>query len=92
MFATIIFPREVDDDSLLLSPDRWDNLPEAVKSLPGVYANMPTFSAGPRVRYFCHFVRAILINYRPVVLHRPPVSPDRTEDVYLCPYHELCVR
>jgi hypothetical protein len=54
------FPeREVDDDYLLLlSPDRWDNLPEAVKSLPGVYANMPTFSAGPRVGYFCHFVRA----------------------------------
>jgi hypothetical protein len=47
--------REVDD-SLLHSPDRWDNLPEAVKSLPGVYANTLTFSAGPRVRYFCHIV------------------------------------
>jgi hypothetical protein len=41
--------REVDD-SLLHSPDRWDNLPEAVKSLPGLYANTLTFSAGPRVR------------------------------------------
>ncbi|KAI9442336.1 cytochrome-450 hydroxylase [Lactarius indigo] len=29
-------------------PDRWDNLPEAVASLPGLYANMMTFSAGPR--------------------------------------------
>jgi hypothetical protein len=59
VFAVILFPREVDDDSLLLSPDRWDNLPEAVKSVPGAYANIPTFSAGPRVRYFCHhFVRA----------------------------------
>jgi hypothetical protein len=47
------------DDSLLHSPDRWDNLPEAVKSLPGVYANTLTFSAGPRVRYFCHIVRAL---------------------------------
>jgi hypothetical protein len=50
--------REVDD-SLLYSPDRWDNLPEAVKSLPGVYANTLTFSAGPRVRYFCHIVQAL---------------------------------
>jgi hypothetical protein len=49
IFANILLPREVDDDSLLLSPDRWDNLPEAVKSVPGVYANMLTFSAGPRV-------------------------------------------
>ena len=38
-----------------LSPDRWDNLPEAVKSLPGLYANTMTFSAGPRVRFFCCF-------------------------------------
>lgn len=29
-------------------PDRWDNLPEAVISLPGLYANTMTFSAGPR--------------------------------------------
>jgi len=29
-------------------PDRWDNLPEAVASLPGLYANTMTFSAGPR--------------------------------------------
>jgi hypothetical protein len=50
--------REVDD-SALHSPDRWDNLPEAVKSLPGVYANMLTFSAGPRVRNLWHIVRAL---------------------------------
>ena len=30
------------------SPDRWDNLPEIVSSLPGVF-NTLTFSAGPRV-------------------------------------------
>jgi hypothetical protein len=42
-------------DSLPRSPDRWDNLPEAVTSLPGLYANTLTFSAGPRVRpsYYC---------------------------------------
>ena len=34
----------------LCSPDRWDNLPEAVTSLPGLYSNTLTFSAGPRVR------------------------------------------
>jgi hypothetical protein len=33
-------------------PDRWDNLPEAVISLPGLYANTMTFSAGPRVRKY----------------------------------------
>jgi len=33
------------------SPDRWDNLPEAVTSLPGLYSNTLTFSAGPRVRF-----------------------------------------
>jgi len=35
-------------DAWSFVPDRWDNLPEAVKSVPGVYANMLTFSAGPR--------------------------------------------
>ena len=39
-------------DLLSRSPDRWDNLPEAVTSLPGLYANTLTFSAGPRVRFF----------------------------------------
>ena len=34
----------------LRRPDRWNNLPEAVASLPGLYANTLTFSAGPRVR------------------------------------------
>jgi hypothetical protein len=39
------------DDPPPFSPDRWDNLPEAVKALPGLYANTLTFSAGPRVRF-----------------------------------------
>jgi hypothetical protein len=46
-------------DPLPLSPDRWDNLPEAVKSLPGLYANTLTFSAGPRVCFSRHFVHAL---------------------------------
>jgi len=29
-------------------PERWDNLPDAVKELPGLYSNTLTFSAGPR--------------------------------------------
>jgi len=35
-------------DAWSFVPDRWDNLPEAVTSLPGLYANTLTFSAGPR--------------------------------------------
>ncbi|KAH8102195.1 cytochrome P450 [Cristinia sonorae] len=35
-------------DAWAFVPDRWDNLPEAVASNPGVYANTMTFSAGPR--------------------------------------------
>ncbi|KAH9994912.1 cytochrome P450 [Russula compacta] len=35
-------------DGWAFVPDRWDNLPEAVASLPGLYANTLTFSAGPR--------------------------------------------
>ena len=45
----IFIPEGEVDDSMLHSPDRWDNLPEAVKTLPGAYANTLTFSAGPRV-------------------------------------------
>ncbi|KAH9850160.1 cytochrome-450 hydroxylase [Lenzites betulinus] len=35
-------------DGWAFIPDRWDNLPEAVKSQPGLYNNILTFSAGPR--------------------------------------------
>lgn len=30
-------------------PDRWDSLPEAAAALPGLFSNVLTFSAGPRV-------------------------------------------
>ncbi|KAI0063640.1 cytochrome P450 [Artomyces pyxidatus] len=36
------------EDAWQFKPDRWDHLPEAVASLPGVYSNLSTFSAGPR--------------------------------------------
>ncbi|TCD65273.1 hypothetical protein EIP91_002834 [Steccherinum ochraceum] len=35
-------------DAWAFVPDRWDNLPEAVTSIPGLYSNILTFSAGPR--------------------------------------------
>ncbi|OCH87337.1 cytochrome P450 [Obba rivulosa] len=35
-------------DAWSFNPDRWDNLPEAVSSQPGLYNNTLTFSAGPR--------------------------------------------
>ena len=33
----------------LYSPDRWNNLSAAARSAPGLFANVMTFSAGPRV-------------------------------------------
>ncbi|KAH7926700.1 cytochrome P450 [Leucogyrophana mollusca] len=36
------------EDAWEFDPDRWDNLPEAVQSLPGLFSNLLTFSAGPR--------------------------------------------
>ncbi|KAJ7611336.1 cytochrome P450 [Roridomyces roridus] len=34
-------------DALEFKPDRWDALPDAVTSIPGVWANLLTFYAGP---------------------------------------------
>ncbi|KZT41436.1 cytochrome P450 [Sistotremastrum suecicum HHB10207 ss-3] len=36
------------EDAWDFKPDRWDDLPEAVKTLPGLYSNLLAFSAGPR--------------------------------------------
>ncbi|PSR79569.1 hypothetical protein PHLCEN_2v6980 [Hermanssonia centrifuga] len=36
------------EDAWNFNPDRWDDLPEAVKALPGLYSHILTFSAGPR--------------------------------------------
>ena len=38
-------------------PDRWDDLPDAAKAQPGLYSNLMSFSAGPRVSnlpHHCH--------------------------------------
>ncbi|CAK5267084.1 unnamed protein product [Mycena citricolor] len=35
------------EDALEFKPDRWDNLPEAVHSIPSVWAHQLTFIAGP---------------------------------------------
>ncbi|KAJ7143819.1 cytochrome P450 [Mycena epipterygia] len=35
------------DDALVFRPDRWDNIPEAAQAMPGVWANLLTFLAGP---------------------------------------------
>ena len=51
-------------------PDRWDNLPDAVKAQPGKYSNIMTFSAGPRVSEIdCSLFRSCLIPHprRPVL-------------------------
>jgi len=39
-------------------PDRWDNLPDAVKTQPGLYSNLMSFSAGPRVSGIGHSIQA----------------------------------
>jgi len=39
-------------------PDRWDNLPDAIKSQPGLYSNLMSFSAGPRVSNIGHSIKA----------------------------------
>ncbi|TFK54257.1 cytochrome-450 hydroxylase [Heliocybe sulcata] len=36
------------EDAWDFNPDRWDNLPEIVTELPGLFSNLLTFSAGPR--------------------------------------------
>ncbi|KAJ7622094.1 cytochrome P450 [Roridomyces roridus] len=35
------------EDAGEFKPERWDNLPEAVSALPGIWANLLTFFAGP---------------------------------------------
>ncbi|KAF8608828.1 cytochrome-450 hydroxylase [Ceratobasidium sp. AG-I] len=36
------------EDAIEFKPERWNNLPEAVKQNPGIYGGMMTFSHGPR--------------------------------------------
>jgi len=39
------------DISYFLSPDRWDDLPEKVKEIPGKMTHLLSFSVGPRVSF-----------------------------------------
>ncbi|OCH90175.1 cytochrome P450 [Obba rivulosa] len=36
------------EDALEFKPERWESLPEAVSSIPGVWSNLLTFTGGPR--------------------------------------------
>jgi len=36
------------DDSMEFKPERWTSTPDGAQSVPGVWANMMTFSGGPR--------------------------------------------
>ncbi|KAJ6577019.1 cytochrome P450 [Mycena vulgaris] len=36
------------DDAAEFRPERWENIPEAANSIPGVWGNLLTFLAGPR--------------------------------------------
>ncbi|KAJ7125383.1 cytochrome P450 [Mycena epipterygia] len=35
------------NDALVFRPERWDNIPEAAQAMPGVWAHLLTFLAGP---------------------------------------------
>ncbi|KAJ7735839.1 cytochrome P450 [Mycena maculata] len=35
------------DDASIFKPERWDHIPDAVSGVPGVWANLPSFLAGP---------------------------------------------
>jgi hypothetical protein len=43
---------------LMSRPDRWDSLPDVAKAQPGLYSNLMSFSAGPRVSNTGHSTHA----------------------------------
>lgn len=49
------------EDAIEFKPERWNNLPEAVKQNPGIYGGMMTFSHGPRVSFLVVKWRHVLI-------------------------------
>ena len=61
------------------SPDRWDNLPELASEQPGLFSNILTFSAGPRVSQSCPS-RFYCLNWFPVV-HWDALFDDRNQIV-----------
>lgn len=47
--AILVIPEKVAEVDFWGRPDRWDDLPDAAKAQPGLYPNLMSFSAGPRV-------------------------------------------
>lgn len=45
---------------MILRPERWENLPDAVSSIPGVWGNLLSFLGGPRS---CIGYRFSLVEY-----------------------------
>ena len=60
-------------------PDRWDNLPDAVKSQPGQYSNTLTFSAGPRVSSVGRSLLHTCLIYSPLGLHWDEIFDQREQ-------------
>jgi hypothetical protein len=81
---------------LIGSPDRWDDLPEAVLAQPGLFSNLLTFSAGPRVRLSIFIAGTLaqswLIFRLFSVLHWHAILYDRDESISVYSAHELHVR
>ncbi|KAG5342918.1 hypothetical protein C0989_005866 [Termitomyces sp. Mn162] len=50
------------DDAWEFHPDRWDNLPETAVQQPGLYSNILSFSAGPRLGSAVMHRNAILVD------------------------------
>lgn len=63
-----LFPYTLESDPHCLpSPDRWNNLPETAKHMPGVWGNLLTFLGGARS---CIGYRFALVEY--VILRTEP--------------------
>ena len=48
VLALISFLNWLSDFFFLFRPERWEDIPNAVSSVPGVWANLLTFIGGPR--------------------------------------------
>lgn len=57
---------------IVIRPERWENLPEAVSGIPGVWGNLLSFLGGPRS---CIGYRFSLVEYVPLLL-LGPLDPD----------------
>jgi len=65
------------EDAHEFNPDRWENLPELVRSAPGLYSNIMTFGYGPRscigMRFSMMEMKAFMFMlFRTFRFHDPP--------------------